>query len=55
MELKEYLGPNTHGKISKNRCSNYKLNEKEFNIPMLVEYLDNMDKIRGTSEGYIPN
>ena len=23
--------------------------EKEFNIPMLIEYLNNMDKIRGTS------
>ena len=26
-----------------------KLKEKEFNIPMLIEYLNNMDKIRGTS------
>ena len=49
MELKEYLGPTRMAKYQKIDAVMNKLNEKEFNIPMLVEYLDNMDKIRGTS------
>ena len=49
MELKEYLGPTRMAKYQKIDAVINKLNEKEFNIPMLVEYLDNMDKIRGTS------
>ena len=49
MELKEYLGPTRMAKYQKIDAVINKLNEKEFNIPMLVEYLNNMDKIRGTS------
>lgn len=49
MELKEYLGPTRMAKYQKIDAVINKLNEKEFNIPLLVEYLDSMDKIRGTS------
>mgnify|MGYP001344149409 FL=1 len=49
IELKEYLGPTRMAKYQKIDAVMNKLNEKEFNIPMLVEYLNNMDKIRGTS------
>lgn len=48
-ELKEYLGPTRMARYKKIDAVINKLKEKEFNIPMLVEYLDNMDKIRGTS------
>lgn len=49
MELKEYLGPTRMAKYKKIDAIINKLNEKEFNIPLLVEYLDKMDTIRGTS------
>jgi len=49
MELKEYLGPTRMAKYKKIDAVINKLNEKEFNIPLLVEYLDKMDTIRGTS------
>ena len=49
LELKEYLGPIKMEKYKTIDAVINKLKEKEFNIPMLIEYLNNMDKIRGTS------
>ena len=49
LELKEYLGPIKMEKYKKIDAVINKLKEKEFNIPMLIEYLNNIDKIRGTS------